>query len=273
MSQTAGSGKRDRCPACAEGRKHTDPELKQYHSKRWEFEEATRGLNFTKDFNPALEAIMRDRLATSGERVMAWCKRSAWGKHSLYCIKDNGEPAFQVDCATELRIDKRRVSDTIRYYAARGYLEMRGPAKLLYPVISPRLVGPSNLEEKSEEYRMFLESWKVAHSTEFSELEVALSTVKRIREVLLSDYKQWRALRTKSGANKGRDSESSDNLASSPSSPSSPPLEDLFEHMVAIARDQRSSLGLESPMSKPSKTSRRWRNDAPLVWASRTSAT
>ena len=86
--------------------------------------------------------------------------------------------------------------------------------KLLYPVISPRLVGPSDPKEKSEEYRTFLDSLKVAHSTEFSELEVARSTVKRIREVQRSDYKQWRALRTKSGANKGGDSESNENLAS-----------------------------------------------------------
>src|ERR1022692_3499921 len=233
MSQSAGgNGTRDLCPACAEDRKHADHELKQFHPKRWDFEEATRDLKFTKDFNRALEATMRDRLATIGERVMAWCKRRSWGNYSLYCVKDNSEPAFQVDCAAELGVDKRRVSETMRYYAARGYLEIRGPAKLLYPVISPRIVGPSDPEEKSEEYRTFLDF-----------CEVARSTVKHIREVQRSDYKQWRALRTKSGANKGGDSESSENLASSTPSPSSPPPEDLLEHMVAIARDQRASLG------------------------------
>jgi hypothetical protein len=187
MSQSAGgNGTRDHCPACAEGRKHTDTELKQFHHRRWEFEEATRDLKFTKDFNPALEATMRDRLATIDERVMAWWKRRSWGNHSLYCVKDNGEAAFQVDCAAELGVDKRRVSETMRRHAARGYLEMRGPAKFLYPVTSPRIVGPSDPKERSEEYRTFLDFWKVAHSKEFSELEVARSTVKRIRGVLRS---------------------------------------------------------------------------------------
>jgi len=128
MSENAGvKGKPDRCQR-AEDRKHTAPEQKQFHPERWEFEEATRELNFTKDFNLALEAIMRDRLATIGERVMAWCKRRAWGNYRLYWVKDNGEPAFQVDCAAELGLDKRRVSDAMRYYVARGYLKMPRPA-------------------------------------------------------------------------------------------------------------------------------------------------
>jgi hypothetical protein len=203
MSEGASNGNRARCPACAsrDRRKHTDDELKQFHPGRWQFEEATRELHFTKDFNPALEAIMRDSRASIGERVLAWTKRQAWGNFYLYCVKDNGEPVFQVDCAAELGVDKRRVCGAVKHLVARGYIEMRGTAKLLFPVIRPHLDGPPrDASEKSAEYQTFLQDWRVAHSADFSELEVARSTVARIRKVLLSDYKQWRASRTESGA-------------------------------------------------------------------------
>jgi len=186
MSEGGSYGKRVRCPACtaADRRKHTDDELKQFHPERWEFEEATRELKFTKDFNPALEAIMHDPLASIGERVLAWIKRQAWGNFHLDCVKDNGEPAFQVDCAAGLGVDKRRVCGAMKHLVARGYVEMRGTAKQLFPVIRPRSDGPPpDPGEKSGEYRTFLENWKVAHSTDFSELEVARSTVARIRKV------------------------------------------------------------------------------------------
>src|SRR5580700_60227 len=107
MSEGGGYGKRARCPACtsSDRRKHSDDELKQFHPERWEFEEATRELKFTKDFNPSLEAVMRDSVATIVERILAWIKRRAWGNYHLYCVKDNGEPAFQVDCAAELNVN------------------------------------------------------------------------------------------------------------------------------------------------------------------------
>jgi hypothetical protein len=86
MSEVGVHSKRARCPACTSlaPRKHTDDELKQFHPIRWEFEEATRKLKFTKDFNPALEATMRDSLATIGERILAWIKRRAWGNYCLH---------------------------------------------------------------------------------------------------------------------------------------------------------------------------------------------
>jgi hypothetical protein len=157
---------------------------------RGEYETKTKGLIFTKDFQSRQEAVMGDRLATIGERVMAWILRRSWGEYVLYAIKDDGQPAFQVDCARELRVDKRRVAAAVDYYKSRGYLEVRG--KLLYPVISPVLASPPPNDKKSGEYRTFLEQWKVAHSADFEELKVARSTVKRITKVLLSDYKKSR---------------------------------------------------------------------------------
>lgn len=168
--------------------------------RRAEFEEATVGITFTKDFNVALEAVMYDPLETIAARVLAWVKRKSWGNNCLFCVQDpNGDLAFQVDCAKNLNVDKRRVSAAMRYFIQRGYIEMRGTAKVVYPVVSPVLAKPPDKDEKSGEYRTFLQDWKVSHSTDFQELEVACSTVKRLRKVLLSAYKEWRTSRTSAG--------------------------------------------------------------------------
>jgi hypothetical protein len=156
---------------------------------RAEYETKTKGLLFTKDFQSRQEALMHDRLATLGERVMAWILRRSWGEYVLYAIGEDGEPAYQRDCARELRIDKRRVADAVDYNKRRGYL-LDIPGKKLYPAISPILASPPPNCKKSGEYRTFLEQWKVTHSSDFQELEVARSTVKRITKVLLSEYKK-----------------------------------------------------------------------------------
>jgi hypothetical protein len=166
---------------------------------RPDFERATRDLYYTKDFNDSLAAIMGDRLATIAERVLAWIKRYSWGCHSLYCIvPDTTVKKFQADCARELGVDKRRVSAAVSYLERRGYVKVRG--KVLYPVPSPVLGAQPNAgSEKSDEFRSFYEDWKVAHSTDIAEMEVANSTVKRIKKVLLSDYKKYLASRTNGG--------------------------------------------------------------------------
>jgi hypothetical protein len=217
MSASGTNGaRRGKCPGCTADprRAHTDNELREFHPRRYEFERATRGVAFAKDFLPSLEALMRDRVETSEARIMAWLKRTSWGNQSLHCINEDGTEAFQADCAVQLGIDKRRVSKVMQYLEQRGYLERRGNAKVLYPVVSPTLTGPPpDSNGKSPEratFSTFLELWKVAHSSDFFELEVARSTVERIRKVVLSDYKQWLATRTKSDAYKERDSESSE---------------------------------------------------------------
>ena len=155
---------------------------------RAEYEKATKGLIFTKDFQTRQQALMHDPLATVGERVMAWILRRSWGEYVLYAIREDGEPAYQRDCARELGIDKKAVSKAVAYLQGRGYLEDQ--PKMLYPIIAPQLTSPVNTREKSPEWATFFENWKVAHSADFQELEVARSTVERIRKVILSEYKK-----------------------------------------------------------------------------------
>lgn len=155
---------------------------------RGEYEEATQGLRFTKDFNTHLEAVMRDPLATYAERYLAWLKRYSWGEWSLYAIGIDGEPMTQRHAANDLGIDERRISKVVDYYERRGYLYKQG--KRQYPVLAPQL-GP--LPEKlphSPEFLEFFENWKLAYSTEFSARELHRSELKRINKLLLSCYKK-----------------------------------------------------------------------------------
>jgi hypothetical protein len=167
------------------------------------FDEATRGLNFTKDFHTAVEAVMHDPTETHGRRFMAWLKRRAWGKYRLYAMTDENQPATQADAAAELGIDKRIISNLVAYYEKRGYLYRE--EKILCPVIAPQ-PGPA-LEKvtRSPDFAKFLDEWKVAHSSDFQALEVARSTVKRLRKVILSSYKQWLAPRTTNAATAAED--------------------------------------------------------------------
>ena len=160
-----------------------------------DFKQQTAQLSYTPDFNDALEAVIHDRLATAGERILAWIKRNSWGRDSWHAITEEGRAARQSDCAAALGIDKRRVSKVINYLIHRGYL--LDEIKLLYPVVSPK-VAP--LQQKvagaGDFFTIFVEEWKVAHSTDFQELEVSRSNVARLRRVMLSDYKKWKASRT-----------------------------------------------------------------------------
>jgi hypothetical protein len=156
-----------------------------------EYEKETAGLLFTKDFNTDMEATMRDKLNGNGERFLAWLKRYAWGEYSTFAIGVDGWPKTQQDASRELGIKKQAVSHLVIYYEARGYLRREG--RKLYPVIAPQLSAPPQKVARSHDkltFREFLESWKVAHSHDFSELEVARSTVDKIRKVMLSDYKK-----------------------------------------------------------------------------------
>lgn len=167
------------------------------------FDEATKGLNFTKDFHTALEAVMHDPTETNGNRFMAWLKRRSWGKYRLYAMTDENQPATQADCERELGIDKRIISNLVAYYERRGYLYR--DEKVLCPVIAPQ-PGPA-LEKvtRSPDFAKFLDEWKVAHSSDFEALEVARSTVKRLRKVILSQYKRWLAPRTTNAATAAED--------------------------------------------------------------------
>jgi hypothetical protein len=159
-----------------------------------DFKQQTSELDYTPHFNTALEAVMHDRLATAGERILAWIHRNSWGRGKFHAVTETGKVAWQSDCAADLRIDKRRVSKVVKYLIHRGYL--LDEQKLLYPVISPQIGSQPKVAGAGDFFTNFLPEWKVAHSTDFAELEVSRSNVVRIRKMMLTDYKKWKGART-----------------------------------------------------------------------------
>lgn len=169
-----------------------------------DFKQQTAHIAYTPDFNPAVECIIDDKLATIGERYLAWIKRNSWGRGSSYAVNEDGTPVWQRDAVEALGTTKQRISATHNYLVKRGYL--RDELKILYPVVSPQL-GPDPLKSPDSpdflDYESFLADWKVTHSPDFSELEtareirkVADSKVKTIERRMLQDYKKWLTART-----------------------------------------------------------------------------
>jgi hypothetical protein len=163
-----------------------------------EFQAATGKIAFGKDFHTAQLALMRDETLTFGHRVLAWVKYRAWGKFSLYCVRDDRAPAHQSDCETELQMDKSTVSNCLAFWEARRIVRKEG--RLLYPVINPPAQGTSPKVSGSQNFSQFLEWWKVSSSSNFHELEVSRARVKELRKVQRSDYKKWLALQQDGGA-------------------------------------------------------------------------
>jgi hypothetical protein len=166
---------------------------------RAEYESKTKGLSFTKDFQTRQEALMHDRMATVGERVMAWILRRSWGEFRLYAVREDGEPAYQRDCVRELRISKKSVSSAVSYFQKRGYLEDR--PKMLYPVISPSLSGIPPLKVTyCQDFLQFIEEWKVTYCQDFLEEQVLERRLKEIRKVRFCLYKKSRKAATTKGS-------------------------------------------------------------------------
>lgn len=147
---------------------------------------------FTPDFNSSLEALMQDRGATVCERVLAWAKRYAWGNYSDFAVDDEGRPLGQVDCAEQLRIDKRQVNTAVRVWEARGYLRTEG--RLIYPDDSPqperrgKVIDPYDF--RSPSFRLFLQDWSHEHPDEYRLLEEARALVERLRMQIVEQYRE-----------------------------------------------------------------------------------
>jgi len=152
---------------------------------------------FTRRWNEELEAVMSDRLSSNVQRITAWAQRWSWGEYSLFAIGRDGHPRYQVDCRAELGLTKQAVSNTVSYLQKRGYWE--DLPKLIRPVIAP-VLGPLPVLADPEEYKAFVESWKVVHSADFERMEVARDVYWSIKKVLLSEYKKSKRDRTRAAA-------------------------------------------------------------------------
>lgn len=175
---------------------------KQYKEYTGEFQ----GRPYALMANTELEATMNDRILPIVTRVKAWIIRKSRGNLCLYCVNDDRNPAYQVDCAKELGLSEPTVSKTMKFLEQRGHLDRRGPAKILYSVLEP-VLGPDPVKHANDPaYQDFFENWKVASQASFEEMETALaakkvaeSTIKKIKKLIESDYRELRRAQETAG--------------------------------------------------------------------------
>jgi hypothetical protein len=147
-------------------------------------------------------------------------------------------------------VDKSLVSDGFTFNRLRGTVASgTGYLLVLVPSPNPEMFCDSteHCRRKSESpaHKKFIEWAKVAHSTEFAELEVARSTVKRISRFLLSAYQKEQ----RSGA---------------PQSKAAPSLEAL-EASEALEPTPQSVSRSSSPASPPDPTRTDRPTDTPTI--------
>lgn len=166
------------------------------------------------------------------EQTLAWSKYRAWGNQNEFAIhiyaregeKPIETPLGQQDCARELAFlqsggrpelldapwnilqaefnrlnievaDKSDISRAFQFNEKGGTIASNTGRKI-EPVVCPAAQNVTPKVGRSREFREFLEWFKVGHSQEFQDLEVARSQVERLRKVVLSNYKLWRQSRT-----------------------------------------------------------------------------
>ncbi len=187
-------------------------------------------LLFAPDFFDSLARVM----AVPGdlvERSLAWSKYFAWGNHSEFAIRIEGDGKeirlTQTDCAWDLAwletgirvewldapphirdaelsrlgikpIDKSLVSKAFTFNEKRGTIlsspsrdRRYSTARTIEPAVSPRTPLPVRVDA-SQEFHEFQEWFKVEHSREFHEREAARSIIKQVNKVEISLYKEWR---------------------------------------------------------------------------------
>jgi hypothetical protein len=199
---------------------------------------------FTRVFWAHQEAVMADRLNTHGMRFMAWLKRYSWGESALFAIGKDGWPRLQDDAARELGIDKRIVSNLVKYYEQRGYMTRDG--RKLIPTIAPEL-GPIPEGEASSQYQEFLEGWNAANATEFEAYEKADATKKRINKLRLSAYKKALADAKQQSPTPATDSKA-------PPAAGEPATEPATESPTPFELSNRQHEILQAPAAKASST-------------------
>jgi len=164
-------------------------EIRERRAKaQLEYERVTEFQTFSKDFNTALDALMRDELASPAQRVLAYIKRYSWGEYSLWAIGADGHPLYQKHCGERLGLKKRVISKAVAYLQERGYL-VKQP-KLLYPVIAPQLTAPDPQTKKSKAYATFLDNWKVANAGDFQRWEDARAVDKHFKKVVHAEFRR-----------------------------------------------------------------------------------
>ena len=175
-----------------------------YDAKRVaDFNAGHSGQRFTKHFNTAIDAVIRDKSGYSDCRVLAWYIRRSWGNFSDCAVDDEtGQIALtQRDCTRDLGLSKSAVSRSVQRLESKFRLQMRGREG--YPVVDPIAAAQAANVPKADyvgdnerSFGEYFSNWLRENPAEAEAFTEAQQTVYRIRSNVLAQYKTSEKLQT-----------------------------------------------------------------------------
>ncbi len=167
-----------------------------YPERAADFNARHKGRRFTKQFNTALEDLIRDPNVDTDCRVLACYQRQAWGNFSDCAVDDETGMIglMQTDIARMLDLSSSTVNRSVRRLQERNRLRMDGRDG--YPVIDPSegpfaKPSPSQSPEfpRGRTFGEYFDSWLKERPAEADKFSQASSIVSRIRSQALAEFK------------------------------------------------------------------------------------
>lgn len=198
--------------------RQADP-LKDFNT--W-WREEMAGEYYTPAFNKNLLALMANKSLSAAVRIYAWLVYNSWGnRQSFVCHLNRGVgarwlPGSQMDCANDLDLDKRIVSEVVNQFEQRGILRKQGGVLVLDHkariVVDEGSAEPGPVKQAGRYKAYQVETWAALRPGEWTKLSGLRAQKKEIEneieplEILcLSDFKEWEKRQTDAGKEKAND--------------------------------------------------------------------
>jgi hypothetical protein len=150
------------------------PRRRRKHFDHVAFEEMYKEagkLDYTPDFNPAVEALIDMEDVALTERLMALIKLQAWGNQTLFAVHDDSRssPFSEADCARRFKVSRQIINRYAGQLVERCRLRIEQGR--LYPVPDPDAEGRARkaeavnngVDNPSPNLRLFKERYFAEH--------------------------------------------------------------------------------------------------------------
>ena len=154
-------------------------------------------LDFTPDFNPSIERIIRDDRICLEARYLLAVKFQSWGNQADFAVHDGerSKTFTQSDFAALLNVGRQRISELTAVLQSWYYLRVEG--QKLYPNEDPAAVEeaaqrnvvryvPDNLPHS---LRFFRQEYFTSHPEELREFQAHLAGLNRINQKIRTLYR------------------------------------------------------------------------------------
>ena len=163
-----------------------------------ELRSSVGGLDFTPDFNPAVEKIIMTREIRLPERLLALAKLKAWGNQKAFAVHDDPrtKPFTVSDFAKTLSVSRNTIYRTILVLQNR--FQLRAADHLIYPVADPEAESRSAESQKftpagalpSISLRLFRKQWFGSHPEIQQKYQEAFRVVDEVNREIEREFRE-----------------------------------------------------------------------------------